>query len=897
MPKDVLYGKTLRKSFARVDEIQDMPNLLEIQKSSYKWFLETGLHEVFRDVDSVTDYSGNLELSFIDYSMNEKPKYDEEECKARDATYAAPLKVRVRLRNKETEEIKEQEIFMGDFPIMTPGGTFVINGAERVIVSQIVRSPGVYFEKTTDKSLMSVYASTVIPYHGAWLEYETDAADVFNVRIDKNRKLPITWFLKAMGAYDENRPATWLSCVNDPFVGATTNERLMEIYGQDERMVSTIEKDTTRSREECLIEIYRKLRPGDPPTVESAEALLDGLFYDRRRYEISNVGRYKFNKKLSLYPRIAGFELAAPVADPFTGEILAEAGEILSREKARLIADAGVISVNLNVDGKDVRVFSNGMVDIRHYIDFDPAELGIKELVRGIVMKQLCEQYEGEALKDAIRENIDVLVPKHIVADDIFSSVNYLNCLAHGIGEADDIDHLGNRRVRCVGELLQNQFRIGFSRMERVIRERMTLQDLDIVTPQSLINIRPVTAAIKEFFGSSPLSQFMDQTNPLAELTHKRRMSALGPGGLSRERASFDVRDVHYTHYGRLCPIETPEGPNIGLINYLASYARANEYGFLVAPFRKVEKGTCRVTNEVEYMTADMEDQFIVAQASEPVDENGCFINKRITCRHRNDTVSVNREDVDYVDISPKMMVSIATAMIPFLENDDANRALMGANMQRQAVPLMTTQAPIVATGIEHKCAVDSGVCVLAEDDGLVTRVDANYVSVRYDNGELKDYKLIKFARSNQGTCINQRPIVSAGERVQKGDVLADGPSTSQGEIALGKNILVGYMNWEGYNYEDAILLNERLVMEDVFTSIHVEEYECDARDTKLGPEEITRDIPGVGDDALKYLDERGIIMIGAEVTAGDILVGKVTPKGETDLTAEERLLRAIFGE
>ncbi len=897
MPKDVLYGKTLRKSFARVDEIRDMPNLLEIQKSSYKWFLETGLHEVFKDVDSVTDYSGNLELSFIDYSMNEKPKYTEEECKARDATYAAPLKVRVRLRNKETEEIKEQEIFMGDFPIMTPGGTFVINGAERVIVSQIVRSPGVYFDKTTDKAMISVYASTVIPYHGAWLEYETDANDVFNVRIDKNRKLPITWFLKAMGAYDENKPATWLSCVSDAFVGATTNERLKEIFGEDERMVSTLDKDTTRSREECLIEIYRKLRPGDPPTVESAEALLDGLFYDRRRYEISNVGRYKFNKKLSLYPRIAGFELAEPVADPFTGEILAEAGEILSRDRARAIADAGVISVKLRIDGKTVNVFSNGMVDIRRFIDFDPAEVGVKELVRGIVMKQLCEQYEGEALKDAIRENIDVLVPKHIVADDIFSSVNYLNCLANGIGEADDIDHLGNRRVRCVGELLQNQFRIGFSRMERVIRERMTLQDLDIVTPQSLINIRPVTAAIKEFFGSSPLSQFMDQTNPLAELTHKRRMSALGPGGLSRERASFDVRDVHYTHYGRLCPIETPEGPNIGLINYLASYARANEYGFLVAPFRKVEKGTCRVTDEVEYMTADMEDQYIVAQASEPVDENGCFINRRITCRHRNDTVSVNREEVDYVDISPKMMVSIATAMIPFLENDDANRALMGANMQRQAVPLMTTQAPIVATGIEHKCAVDSGVCVLAEDDGLVTRVDANYITVRYDGGELKDYKLIKFARSNQGTCINQRPIVATGERVQKGDVLADGPSTAQGEIALGKNILVGYMNWEGYNYEDAILLNERLVMEDVFTSIHVEEYECDARDTKLGPEEITRDIPGVGDDALKYLDERGIIMVGAEVTAGDILVGKVTPKGETDLTAEERLLRAIFGE
>ena len=897
MPKDVLYGKTLRKSFARTEEILDMPNLLEIQKSSYKWFLETGLREVFKDVDSVTDYTGNLELSFIDYSMNEKPKYSEEECKARDATYAAPLKVRVRLRNKETEEIKEQEIFMGDFPIMTDGGTFIINGAERVIVSQIVRSPGVYFDKMLDKSMINIYTSTVIPYHGAWLEYETDANDVFNVRIDKNRKLPITWFLKAMGAYDEDKPATWLSCVSDPFVGAVTNERIREIFGEDERIVATLDKDTAQSRDECLIEIYRKLRPGDPPTVESAEVLLDGLFYDRRRYEISNVGRYKFNKKLSLFPRIAGFELAEPVVDPFTGELLAEAGEVLSRDKARTISDAGVIDVFLNLDGKRVRVFSNGMMDIRHFVDFDPAELGIKELVRGNVMKQLAAKFEGEALKDAIRENIDVLVPKHIVADDIFASVNYLNCLAHGIGEADDIDHLGNRRVRCVGELLQNQFRIGFSRMERVIRERMTLQDLDIVTPQSLINIRPVTAAIKEFFGSSPLSQFMDQTNPLAELTHKRRMSALGPGGLSRERASFDVRDVHYSHYGRLCPIETPEGPNIGLISYLASYARANEYGFLVAPFRKVEKGTCRLTDQVDYMTADMEDQYVVAQASEPVDENGCLINKRVTCRHRNDTIEVNKEEVDYIDISPKMMVSIATAMIPFLENDDANRALMGANMQRQAVPLMTTQAPIVATGIEHKCAVDSGVCVLADDDGLVTRVDANYITVRYDSGEIKDYKLIKFARSNQGTCINQRPIVAAGERVCKGDVLADGPSTSHGEISLGKNILVGYMNWEGYNYEDAILLNERLVMEDVFTSLHVEEYECDARDTKLGPEEITRDIPGVGEDALKYLDERGIIMVGAEVTAGDILVGKVTPKGETDLNAEERLLRAIFGE
>ena len=897
MPKDVLYGKTLRKSFARTQEIMDMPNLLEIQKSSYKWFLETGLREVFKDVDSVTDYSGNLELSFIDYSMDEKPKYTEEECKARDATYAAPLKVRVRLRNKETEEIKEQEIFMGDFPIMTPGGTFVINGAERVIVSQIVRSPGVYFGKELDKSMISIYSSTVIPYHGAWLEYETDASDVFNVRIDKNRKLPITWFLKAMGAYDENRPATWLSCVDDPFVGAVTNERIKEIFGEDERMVATLEKDTTNGRDECLIEIYRKLRPGDPPTVESAETLLDGLFFDRRRYDISNVGRYKFNKKLSLFPRIAGFALAMPVVDPRTGEIIADEGEVLTRDKAKLIDDAGVISVILNVEGKNVRVFSNGMVNLGSYVDFDPAEVGVKEKVRGIVLRQLMEQYQGEALKDAIRENIDILIPKHIINDDIFSSVNYLNCLAHGIGSPDDIDHLGNRRVRCVGELLQNQFRIGFSRMERVIRERMTLQDLDIVTPQSLINIRPVTASIKEFFGSSPLSQFMDQTNPLAELTHKRRMSALGPGGLSRERASFDVRDVHYSHYGRLCPIETPEGPNIGLINYLASYARANEYGFLAAPYRKVEKGTCRVTDEVEYMTADVEDQYIVAQASEPVDENGVFVNKRITCRHRNDTVQVNREDVDYVDVSPKMMISIATAMIPFLENDDANRALMGANMQRQAVPLLTTQAPIVATGIEHKCAVDSGVCILAEGYGVVTRVDATSITVRYDSGSVKDYKLIKFARSNQGTCINQRPIVNAGDRVAEGDVMADGPSTSNGEIALGKNILVGYMNWEGYNYEDAILLNERLVMEDVFTSLHVEEYECDARDTKLGPEEITRDIPGVGEDALKYLDERGIIMVGAEVTAGDILVGKVTPKGETDLTAEERLLRAIFGE
>ena len=897
MPKDVLYGKTLRKSFARSEEIQDMPNLLEIQKKSYNWFLETGLREVFQDTAAVTDYSGNLELSFVDYSMDEKPKYTEEECKARDATYAAPLKVSVRLRNMETEEIKEQEIFMGDFPIMTAGGTFIINGAERVIVSQIVRSPGIYYDKTTDRSMTSLYAATVIPYHGAWLEYETDANDVFYVRIDKNRKLPITWFLKAMGKYDAAKPETWLSCVSDPVVGAMTNERIKEIYGEDERMTATLDKDTAANRDECLMEIYRKLRPGEPPTVESAEAYLDALFFDARRYDISNVGRYKFNKKLALGRRIAGFMLALPVADPRTGEIIADEGEVLSREKAQLVEASGVNEVYLNVEGKTVKVFSNGMVDLANYVDFDPKEIGVTEKVRGIVLAGLLEQYEGEALRDAIVENIDVLIPKHIVADDIFASVNYLNCLAYGIGEKDDIDHLGNRRVRRVGELLQNQFRIGFSRMERVIRERMTLQDLDIVTPQSLINIRPVTAAIKEFFGSSPLSQFMDQTNPLSELTHKRRMSALGPGGLSRERASFDVRDVHYSHYGRLCPIETPEGPNIGLISYLASYARANEYGFLVAPFRKVDKETGRLTDQVDYMTADVEDNYIVAQATEPVDENGCFINKRITCRHRDEIIEVDRDRVDYVDVSPRMMVSIATAMIPFLENDDANRALMGANMQRQAVPLMVTQAPIVATGIEHKCAVDSGVVVLAEGDGEVIRADADVVAIKYDSGEIKSYKLIKFARSNQGTCVNQRPIVSLGERVHEGDVIADGPSTSQGEISLGKNILVGFMTWEGYNYEDAILINERLVMEDVFTSIHIEEYECDARDTKLGPEEITRDIPGVGDDALKYLDERGIICVGAEVRAGDILVGKVTPKGETDLTAEERLLRAIFGE
>ncbi len=904
MPKDVYYGKTLRKSFARTQEIQDMPHLLEVQKNSYKWFLEQGLKEVFDDVDSVSDYSGNLELSFVSYSMNEKPKYSEQECKARDATYAAPLKVGVRLRNKTTEEIKEQEIFMGDFPIMTEGGTFIINGAERVIVSQIVRSPGIYFDKTTDKALISVYATTIIPYHGAWLEFETDANDVFYVRIDKNRKIPVTWLLKAMGRYNPEEPSTWLSC-GDTLAGCVTNEAIKEIFGDDIRLAATFDKDTCQTREECLIEIYKKLRPGDPPTVDSAETLLNGLFYDHRRYDISNVGRYKFNKKLAIAPRISGRVLAMPVADPETGEIIAEAGELLTREKADAIQAAGVNDVWLDVEGKSIRVFSNGMVDLAKYVDFDPAELGIKEKVRYIILKNLLENYSGEELKEAIKDNIDKLIPKHVILDDIFASVNYLNCLANGVGEPDDIDHLGNRRMRSVGELLQNQFRIGFSRMERVIRERMTLQDLDIVTPQSLINIRPVTAAIKEFFGSSPLSQFMDQTNPLAELTHKRRLSALGPGGLSRERASFDVRDVHYSHYGRMCPIETPEGPNIGLINYLASFARVNEYGFMITPYRRVEHITdetgkviaSRLTDEVEYMTADIEDRYTVCQATEPVDEDGYLLNKRIACRHRDEIIEVDREKIDYMDVSPRMMFSIATSMIPFLENDDANRALMGANMQRQAVPLLTTQAPIVATGIEHKCAVDSGVVVLAKGDGVVTKVSATGVTVKYDNGEVVDHELIKFARSTQGTCSNQRPIVSVGERVSYNTVLADGPSTAQGELSLGKNILVGFMTWEGYNYEDAILLNERLVMEDVFTSIHVEEYECDARDTKLGPEEITRDIPGVGEDALKYLDERGIIMVGAEVHSGDILVGKVTPKGETDLTAEERLLRAIFGE
>ena len=878
MVKDVYYGKTLRKSYARHEEILSMPNLLEVQKNSYQWFLDTGLREVFKDVASITDYAGNLELSFIDYSMDEPPKYSIEECKARDATYAAPIKVRVRLRNKETEEIKQQEIFMGDFPLMTDSGSFVINGAERVIVSQIVRSPGVYYARTEDKAGNVTYATTVIPYRGAWLEYETDLSDVFYVRIDKNRKLPITCFIRA--------------------VGPRTDAEIIDMFGEDPRIVATLEKDACKTYEDALLEVYRKLRPGEPPTVDSAESLLNALFFDPRRYDLSAVGRYKFNKKLALWHRLAGQKLAQPIADPMTGELLAEAGEVITREKAHELDDHGVNEAVIQLEnGTLVKMFSNNMVDMSKFVDFDPAECGITERVRFSVLQDLMNQYSGEELKEAVADHADDLVPKHIIVDDMMASINYLNCLANGAGTADDIDHLGNRRLRCVGELLQNQFRIGFSRMERVIRERMTIQDLDIVTPQSLINIRPVTAAIKEFFGSSPLSQFMDQTNPLAELTHKRRMSALGPGGLSRDRASFDVRDIHYSHYGRLCPIETPEGPNIGLISYLASYARVNRYGFIEAPYRKVDKATGRVTDTIEYMTADVEDEFYIAQATEPVDEDGHLVNERITCRHRNEVIDVDRDRVDYIDVSPKMMVSVATAMIPFLANDDANRALMGANMQRQAVPLLTTEAPIVATGQEYKNCIDSEIVILAEEDGVVTKVSAQYITLRYDSGRVVEYKLTKFMRSNHGTCMNQRPIVSAGQRVTKGEVLVDGPSTSNGEIALGKNILMGFMTWEGYNYEDAILLNERMVKEDVFTSIHIEEYETESRDTKLGPEEITRDIPNVGEDALKDLDERGIIRVGAEVRAGDILVGKVTPKGETDLTAEERLLRAIFGE
>ncbi len=874
---DIQQGRTLRKSYARLGDVIEMPNLIELQKNSYKWFLDTGLREVFHDVATITDYTGNLELSFIDYTLEDNPKYTVEECKERDATYAAPLKVKVRLRNKETEEIKEQELFMGDFPLMTASGTFVINGAERVIISQIVRSPGVYFNAQDDKSDIVTYASTVIPYRGAWLEYETDLNDIFYVRIDKNRKLPITSLIRA--------------------IGVRTDAEMKELFGEDKCLLATIEKDTAKTEEEALISLYTRLRPGEPPTVDSARTLINNLFFDPRRYDLSAVGRYKFNKKLNIAGRLWGHTLAYPVSDPRTGEVLAEEGRPITRDEANMIAGRGVSEAWIKLeDGKTVKVFSNGMVDLAGFVDFDPLEIGIKEKVCFRILCEILDNYSGDDIKEQIKLRRDELVPKHITTDDILSSINYMLGLPYGIGSVDDIDHLGNRRLRSVGELLQNQFRIGFSRMERVIRERMTTQDTDVVTPQSLINIRPVTAAIKEFFGSSPLSQFMDQNNPLAELTHKRRMSALGPGGLSRDRANFEVRDVHYSHYGRMCPLETPEGPNIGLISYLATFARINEYGFIEAPYRKVDPVTHRATKEVQYMTADVEDDFIVAQANE-INEDGSFKNERVSCRYRNEILEVEPERIDYVDVSPKMMVSVATAMIPFLENDDTTRALMGSNMQKQAVPLLKTEAPIVATGVEYRAAVDSGVCIVAEDDGEVTKVSADEIVVKYKDLGTKSYRVTKFLRSNQGTCVNQRPIVNVGDTIKKGDVLADGPSTDEGEIALGKNVLVGYMTWEGYNYEDAVLISERLVHDDVYTSIHIEEYETEARDTKLGAEEITRDIPNVGEDALKDLDERGIIRIGAEVHPGDILVGKVTPKGETELTAEERLLRAIFGE
>ena len=883
--KPVQLGKTTRMSFSKINEVLDMPNLIEVQKDSYNWFLNEGLKEVFGDVSSITDYTGNLVLEFIDYRLDETPKYTVEQCKERDVTYAAPLRVRARLLNKETGEIKESEVFMGDFPLMTDSGTFIINGAERVIVSQLVRSPGVYYGMSYDTTGKKLFTSTVIPNRGAWLEYETDSSDVFYVRIDKNRKLPVTVFVRALGL--------------------GSDAELLDFFGDDERIHATIEKDITKNTEEALLEVYRKLRPGEPLTVENSQQHLESLFFDPRRYDLSRVGRYKYNKKLGIANRLAGCRLSRPVVDPLTGEVLNEAGDLIGRARAIELEDAGVSVAYVVVDdhgeSREIKIISNGMVDIGRFVDFDCGELGIHERVRFSVLQEILENNESEEdRREAIRKRAGELVPNHIIVDDILASINYLNCLGHDIGNVDDIDHLGNRRIRSVGELLQNQFRIGFSRMERVIRERMTLQaqDMDVITPQALINIRPVVAAIKEFFGSSPLSQFMDQNNPLAELTHKRRLSALGPGGLSRERAGFEVRDVHYSHYGRLCPIETPEGPNIGLISYLATFARINQYGFVEAPFRRVDKETGVVTDEVVYMPADVEDEFIVAQANEPLDENGRFARARVNARYRSEFLEIEPDKVDYMDVSPKMVVSVATAMIPFLENDDANRALMGSNMQRQAVPLLKTEAPIVGTGMEYKAGVDSGVCVLAKEAGTVAAVSADRVMIRRDgDGALDTYKLIKFMRSNQGTCVNQRPVVAYGQHVEAGEVIADGPSTDQGEISLGKNVLIGFMTWEGYNYEDAVLINEKVVRDDVFTSIHIEEYEIESRDTKLGPEEITRDIPNVGEDALKDLDERGIIHIGAEVRSGDILVGKVTPKGETELTAEERLLRAIFGE
>ena len=887
--KDVVHEKCTRKTFAKIGDFIDIPNLLKVQKDSYEWFVKEGLGEVLRDISPIEDYSGNLVLEFFDYYMEEKTKYTLEESKERDATYSTRLHVKVRLINRETGEIKEQEIYLGDFPLMTDSGTFVINGAERVVVSQLVRSPGCYYDSSYDKSGKKLYTATVMPIRGAWIEYETDSNDIFWVRIDRTRKLPVTSLLRALGL--------------------DTDEKMIDFFGEEDKLLATIAKDTVKTADEALIEIYKKLRPGELPTVDAARNLFNGLFFDNRRYDLSKVGRYKYNKKLSLASRIANHVAYETITDPETSEILVEKGEVISREAAKAIQDTGINVVYLDIEGKKAKVIGNGTVDIRHYVDPKLLEnTRIKVDVNYAVLQNILETAKNDKeLKKLIEEREEELVPKHVVTEDILASVNYLLNLDYNIyitdpekpqlAYTDDIDHLGNRRIRCVGELLQNQFRIGLTRLERVVRERMTLQDLDVVTPQSLINTKPITSSIREFFGSSQLSQFMDQTNPLSELTHKRRISALGPGGLSRERAGFEVRDIHYTHYGRLCPIESPEGPNIGLISALSTFAIINEYGFIETPYRKIEKGTCKVTDEVKYMTADEEDQYIICQASEPVDEKGCLVNKRVRVRDREEIKEIAKEKVDYIDVSPKQLVSVGAAMIPFLEHDDANRALMGSNMQRQAVPLMITESPMVGTGIEYKAAKDSGVMILAEEDGVVEKVEGDKIIVKNDLGQKKTYVLRKFKRTNGSTCINQRPIVKEGEKIKRGEVIADGPATSNGEMALGKNLLIAFTTWEGYNYEDAILLNERLVKEDVLTSIHIEDYDCECRDTKLGPEEITRDIPNVGEDSLRDLDENGIIRIGAEVRPGDILVGKVTPKGETELTAEERLLRAIFGE
>ena len=883
--RPIKSGKSSRMSYSRQKEVLQMPNLIEVQKDSYQWFLDEGLNEVFDDISPITDYSGHLSLEFVDFTLCEKDvKYTIEECKERDATYAAPLKVRVRLHNKETDEINEHEIFMGDLPLMTSTGTFVINGAERVIVSQLVRSPGIYYAIAHDKLGKKLYSSTVIPNRGAWLEYETDSNDVFYVRVDRTRKVPITVLIRALG------------------IG--TNPEIVELFGEEPKIVASFEKDAATNYQEGLLELYKKIRPGEPLAVDSAESLITSMFFDPRRYDLAKVGRYKFNKKLSFRNRLTGHILAETVASPITGEVIAEGGTKITRDLADQLQNAAVpyVWIERPDEERNIKVLSNMMVDLAAVVDIDPREVGVTEQVYYPVLEGILEETGGDIdeLKDAVRRDIHDLIPKHITKEDIIASINYNIHLEYGLGNDDDIDHLGNRRIRSVGELLQNQYRIGLSRLERVVRERMTTQDLEGISPQSLINIKPVTAAVKEFFGSSQLSQFMDQNNPLGELTHKRRLSALGPGGLSRDRAGFEVRDVHYSHYGRMCPIETPEGPNIGLINSLATYARINQYGFIEAPYRRInhdDPANPVVTEEVVYMTADEEDNYHVAQANEPLDKEGHFKRRNVSGRYREETQEYERRMFDYMDVSPKMVFSVATALIPFLENDDANRALMGSNMQRQAVPLLMTEAPVVGTGMEEKSAVDSGVCVIAEKGGVVERATSTEITIRQEDGSLRRYKLTKFLRSNQSNCYNQRPIVFKGDKVEAGDVIADGPSTSNGEMALGKNPLIGFMTWEGYNYEDAVLLSERLVQEDVYTSVHIEEYEAEARDTKLGPEEVTRDIPGVGDDALKNLDERGIIRIGAEVRAGDILVGKVTPKGETELTAEERLLRAIFGE